>query len=189
MENHMAWIKEININEAEGKLKEYYDELVKNRGKVSNILKIHSLNPDSMKEHLDLYMSIMFSKSGLKRDEREMIAVVVSSLNVCEYCINHHAEALNHYWKDDEKLQKFIRDFRNLDLTAKQMTMLEYSEKLTLTPNESTGTDIQKLREVGFTDENILNINLIVSYFNFVNRIALGLGVEFNEEEMKGYKY
>ena len=185
----MPWIKEIDVNDAEGKLKEYYEELVKNRGKVSNILKIQSLNPDSMKEHLDLYMSIMFSKSGLKRDEREMIAVVVSSLNVCEYCINHHAEALNHYWKDDEKIQKLIKDFRHLDLSGKQKTMLEYSEKLTLTPSEVNEEDISNLREVGFTDENILNINLIVSYFNFVNRIALGLGVEFNEEEMKGYKY
>lgn len=185
----MPWIKEIEVNEAEGKLKDYYDELLKSRGKVSNILKIHSLNPGSMKEHLELYMSIMFSKSGLKRDEREMIAVVVSSLNVCEYCINHHAEALNHYWKDDEKIQKLIKDFRNLDLSDKQKTMLEYSEKLTLTPNEVSEDDIQRLRNIGFTDENILNINLIVSYFNFVNRIALGLGVEFSEEEMKGYKY
>ena len=185
----MPWIKEIDVNDAEGKLKEYFEELVKNRGKVSNILKIQSLNPDSMKEHLDLYMSIMFSKSRLKRDEREMIAVVVSSLNICEYCINHHAEALKYYWKDDEKVQKLIKDFRNLDLSGKQKTMLEYSEKLTLTPSEVNEEDISNLREIGFTDENILNINLIVSYFNFVNRIALGLGVEFSEEEMKGYKY
>ena len=99
----MPWIKEIEANEAEGKLKEVYDDLTKNRGKVSNIMKIHSLDPETMSHHLDMYMSIMFSKSGLKREEKELVAVVVSALNNCTYCINHHAEALNHYWKDDEK--------------------------------------------------------------------------------------
>jgi len=48
--------------------------------------------------------------------------------------------------------------------------------------------DIDSLRNAGYSDEDILNINLIMSYFNFVNRIALGLGVEYSEEEARGYK-
>jgi len=47
----------------------------------------------------------------------------------------------------------------------------------------------ERLRQAGFSDEDILSINLIVSYFNFVNRIALGLGVEFSEAEVRGYNY
>ena len=61
--------------------------------------------------------------------------------------------------------------------------------KLTKTPYEVNKEDVEELQKSGFTDENILNINLITSYFNFVNRIALGLGVEFSEDANIGYKY
>jgi alkylhydroperoxidase family enzyme len=52
-----------------------------------------------------------------------------------------------------------------------------------------TGEDVERLRRTGFSDEEILSINLITSYFNFVNRVAEGLGVEFSEEEVQGYNY
>ncbi len=56
----MSWIEEIEVSEAEGKLAEMYAALIKQRGKISNILKVHSLNPDAMGDHLDLYMTLMF---------------------------------------------------------------------------------------------------------------------------------
>ncbi len=56
----MPWIKQIDENKAEGKLKEVYESLASNRGKISNIMKVHSLDPETMKNHLDMYMSIMF---------------------------------------------------------------------------------------------------------------------------------
>lgn len=185
----MAWIDIIGYEKAEGKLKKYYDDIKDSRGKLAKIHKIHSLNPESMKNHMDLYMNIMFSKSGLKRQQREMIAVVVSTANNCKYCINHHAQALNYYWKDKEKIQKFVENYRYLDLSDKMISMLDYANDLTKRPNKVNKNYIDRLKKNGFTDENILNINLIVSYFNFVNRIVLGLGVEFNEDEIKGYKY
>ena len=77
----MSWIDEIEVGEADGRLQEMYAELVKKRGKVSNILKVHSLNPEALGNHLDLYMTLMFGKSGLSRLEREAIAVVVSAAN------------------------------------------------------------------------------------------------------------
>ena len=45
----------------------------------------------------------MFKHSGLSREQRELIAVVVSNENNCDYCLNHHAKALNHYWKNKKK--------------------------------------------------------------------------------------
>ncbi len=65
--------------------------------------------------------------------------------------------------------------------------MLDYVFKLTKTPYDVKKSDVEILQKSGFSDENILNINLITSYFNFVNRIALGLGVEFSLDEKKGY--
>ena len=185
----MSWIRVIEKNEASGQLKHVYDEMGKKRGKLSNIMKIHSLNPVAMQTHMDLYLSIMFGSSKLSREDRELIAVIVSAANQCEYCINHHAEALHHYLKDRNLIQKIITDFRSVALPEKKIKLLEYAYKLTKTPNKIKKADINDLRKQGFSDDDILNINLITSYFNFVNRIALGLGVEFSESEVKGFKY
>ena len=74
----MAWINQIDEEKAEGKLKMVYSDLISQRGKIANVMKIHSLDPDTMKNHLDMYLSIMFSESSVSREERELIAVVVT---------------------------------------------------------------------------------------------------------------
>ena len=81
----MAWIKVIAEEEAEGDLAEQYSQLIEPWGGVDNILKIHSLNPESLRAHLLLYKTLMYGKSPLKRPQREMIAVVVSAANRCHY--------------------------------------------------------------------------------------------------------
>ncbi len=185
----MAWIKQINEDEAKGKLQKVYNKISEKRGKLANIMKVHSLDPVTMQNHLNLYLSIMFNKSGLNREEKELVAVVVSALNNCAYCINHHAEALNYYWKDDEKISALISDYKSLDFSIRVHAILNYAEKLTLTPSLVNEYDIQNLRIHNLTDEDILNLNSVISYFNFVNRIATGLGVEFSKDETKGYNY
>jgi uncharacterized peroxidase-related enzyme len=184
----MSWIREIDEEEASEELKAIYDKIKLNRGKLSNIMKVHSLNPRSMLAHQDLYLNLMFSRSGLSREEREMMGVLISGLNGCEYCQRHHAEALNHYWKDETKTKSFTKDFRSAGLDDRGQTMLEYAEKLTKNPESIGKGDVDTMIAAGFSDEDVLNINLITSYFNFVNRIALGLGVEFTEEEACGYR-
>ena len=81
----MAWIKVIQEDEATGKLKEMYEKYAESSGEVDNILKIHSLNPKSLKTHFDLYAHLMRGKSDLSRVQREMIAVVTSAVNRCHY--------------------------------------------------------------------------------------------------------
>lgn len=184
----MSWVKEIGPEESEGQLAEFYESLKKSRGKVSNIMKAQSLDMKAMETHMDLYLSLMFTHSGLPREEMEMLATVVSIKNGCQYCLNHHAEALNNYWKDDARLAAFIENYESADITIKQMAMLNYGAKLTESPESMIEDDIDVLKSAGFSDAQILRINMIASYFNFVNRIAVGLGVEFTEEEMIGYK-
>lgn len=185
----MAWIRVIDPEEASGALKEYYDEIKKARGKVANIMKIHSLRPETMKRHLELYLSIMFARSGLGREQRELLATVISSVNRCAYCVQHHGEALHHYWNDAEKLERVKTDYTQLNLGERDRSMLDYGVKLTRDPAAIGEDDIQRLRDAGYSDEDVLTINLIVSYFNFVNRVAEGLGVEFTPEEARGYEY
>lgn len=184
----MAWIDEVDVDEAEGKLETIYAELVKKRGKVSNILKIHSLNPEAMENHLDLYMTVMFGRSGLSRAEREAVAVVVSATNDCAYCVNHHAEALRRYVKDDDTLDMLMTADGLEALEPRLSNIVRHAEKLTSAPSAMTESDLGELRAVGLSDKDILDLTLVTAYFNFVNRMALGLGVEFTPEEMSGYK-
>ena len=183
----MSWIEEIDTGEAEGKLAEMYAELTKKRGKVSNILKVHSLNPDALGNHLDLYMTLMFGKSGLSRLEREAIAVVVSAGNECEYCVNHHVESLRHYIDDEETLQLLATADGLETLEPRLSNITRHAEKLTTAPGAMTESDLGELRAEGLTEKDILDLTLIVGYFNFVNRIAMGLGVEYSDDEIKGY--
>jgi uncharacterized peroxidase-related enzyme len=185
----MTCINVIDEANADAEFRSVYKKVKRKRGKLSNILRIHNLLPKSMLTHLDLYMSIMFDKTGLKRQDKELIATFVSAAKKCDHCINHHAEALKHYWETGEKVKLTAKNFRELDLSVKQITMLEFAEKPALHPGEMNENDVKKPGDAGLTDKEILNLILVVSYFNFVNRNAAALGVEFTEEEMRGYKY
>lgn len=186
----MPFIDVIEPENATGSLKNIYKDLEKSRGKLALVHKIQSLNPESITAHMDLYMQVMFGKSPLKRAQREMIAVVVSATNNCEYCQLHHAEALNHYWKDEEKVNQLREDYAKVDLSNTDFHLCQLAKKLTKTPsNLNKENDIQPLKDLGLSDRAILDATLVISYFNFVNRMVLGLGVETNEKEMKGYKY
>ena len=179
----MSWIEEINEDDATGELQRVYAAIGSARGKVSNIMKVHSLNPGAMRQHLGLYAHLMFGASRLTRGEREAIAVAVSQANGCEYCVNHHREALDAVERTDA-----VGRNTEQGRPARRTVMLAYAEKLTTAPHTVNAADVQRLRAVGLGDRDILDVALIASYFNFVNRIALGLGVEFNPEEVHGYR-
>lgn len=186
----MAYIEVIDHEESSGRLREIYDDLKKKRGKLADVHKIQSLNPESIVHHMDLYMNLMFGKSPLKRYQREMIAVVVSVANRCPYCIAHHSEALNHYWKDEQRIRMLIQDFETAGLDECDRSLCEYALDLTVEPDQIYEyLHIEQLRACGVEDRGILDAALIISYFNFVNRMVSGLGVELEKDKGKGYIY
>ncbi len=183
----MSKIKVIEYDEATGRLKEIYDEIIKKRGKLAEVHKIQSLRPESIVKHMDLYLEILFSKSELSRAEREMMAVVTSVANNCLYCQIHHSEALLHYWKDEDKIKQLINNFQNANLNARELALCNFSYTLTKQPNHQDIFNI--LKSADFSDAAILDATLVVAYFNFVNRIVLTLGAETNTNEKTGYVY
>ncbi|MFT5777504.1 MAG: putative peroxidase-related enzyme [Crocinitomicaceae bacterium] len=185
----MAYIEVINHEQSEGELRTIYDDLISSRGKLAEVHTIQSLNPKSIVNHMDLYMTLMFGKSPLRRVQREMIAVVVSKTNDCEYCQMHHAEAVNHYWKDDQKTEQLKQDYTKLDLSESDRALCDYARDLTRTPNHDNQATIARLKSLGLEDRAILDASLVIAYFNFVNRIVLGLGLDVNEKELSGYNY
>ncbi|MBW3549327.1 MAG: peroxidase-related enzyme [Proteobacteria bacterium] len=183
----MSWIEEIAPEAAQGDLKNLYEELERKRGKVSNILQVHSLRPGALRGHLDLYMDLMFAPAGLSRRQREMIAVVVSRENRCDYCVAHHVEALARYVSDRALLDAIASGAAMPETAPADSALMNYAVKLTRAPGSVRADDLQSLRDAGIAEADVLLANLIVAYFNFVNRIALGLGVASNPAEVAGY--
>jgi uncharacterized peroxidase-related enzyme len=168
--------------EATGELKEMYDQLTDPKtNQVDNILKIHGQHPATLSAHVLLYKTVMYGKSKIRRPEREMIAVVVSSLNECHYWLTHHRAGLLRLIKNEVFVNQLAEDWKKAELNEKQFTMILYAEKLTMTPGKVNENDIRALKLVGFTERDILDINQITSYFAYVNRIAEGLGVPLED--------
>jgi uncharacterized peroxidase-related enzyme len=185
----MAFIQTVSPEEAQGELAEIYQHLIKTRGKIAEVHKIQGLNPEALIAHMDLYMAVMFGKSPLKRYQREMLGVVTSAANRCDYCINHHEQALLAYWKEESKTRKLIQDRSKLNLSETDRLLCELADKLTLNRKPDYSNEIRNLQKSGLDDRTILDAVQVIAYFNFVNRLVLALGVEFSEEEMKGYRY
>lgn len=186
----MPFIDVIDYEQAEGQLKEIYDDLIQKRGKLAEVHKIQSLNPQSIVDHMSLYMTLLFGKSPLKRYQREMIAVVVSAGNNCEYCQEHHGAALLHYWKDEARVMQLRQDFAALDLKPGDRALCKVASEMTVSPKQrSQDEQVAPLRDAGLSDRAILDAVMIIAYFNFVNRIVLGLGVQVENEGAGGYSY
>tara|TARA_B100000929_G_scaffold288297_1_gene276538 strand:+ start:473 stop:718 length:246 start_codon:yes stop_codon:yes gene_type:complete len=81
----MAYIDTIEIEDAEGIVKQEYDKGNRRAGRVFNILKIMSRSPLALKESMRMYLAIMYGESELSRAQREMLATVVSQANHCYY--------------------------------------------------------------------------------------------------------
>lgn len=186
----MSRIKVISHEASQGRLREIYENLVATRGQLAEVHKIQSLRPESIVKHMELYLEIMFSRSPLSRAERELIAVVVSVANGCGYCAEHHGAALLHYWKDASRLEKLKEHYTKAGLSAREEHLCTYAESLSLEPGAHEKNDFTiSLKAFGFSDEEILDASLVISYFNFVNRMVLGLGVELEPNKGTGYKY
>ena len=88
-----------------------------------------------------------------------------------------HAEFLRCVSLDEELAAALRRDYRQAVLSEQDRAMLDYAAKLTLNPAQGCAEDLDQLRRVDFDDRAILQINLIASWFNYINRVADGLGV------------
>lgn len=181
-------IEVIEPEQATGELKQAYERLGSARGKIAKVHKAHSLNPKVLMTHMELYLASMFGESPLSRPQREMLAVVVSSVNSCRYCVAHHAAALNHYWKNETRVAALVRDYRSADLGDEDVALCAFVTLISRSPASSSNA-VESLRSLGLSDRVIHDAANIAAYFNYVNRIVLGLGIELESDGGVGYVY
>ena len=92
--------------------------------------------------------------------------------------MTHHRRGLRRLLRDDDLEARIAADFRSAGLDRRRLAMLEYARKLTDSPAAMQRDDVESLREVGFTDEDVLGIAEAVGYYAYANRVVQGLGVE-----------
>lgn len=178
----MTWIKTISYDAAKGRLLKLYDRVKGPDNNVDNIMMAHSLRPHSMEGHMAIYKSVLHhSGNQIPKWFLETLGVWVSSLNKCDYCVDHHFAGLRRLLQDDERAQKIRqaidqRDLDSLPLEAAEKQAMAYARQLTQDPAGLTNEAIDALRETGYDDGQILEINQVCAYFAYANRTVLGLG-------------
>ena len=182
-QNQMSWIKTISYNEADSTLKRIYNKVKGLKNNIDNVLAIHSLRPHSLTGHMSLYKNVLHhSNNKIPKWFLETIGVYVSYLNHCDYCVSHHFTGLKRLLNNDNRSNEILDSIKNNTLDKifdqKHFCALNYAKKLTLSLDEITENDIINLKNSNFTDGEILEINQVTSYFNYVNRTVVGLGVD-----------
>lgn len=185
----MSWIKLTPYEQAEGRLEKIYNRIKGEDGYLDNIIQVHGELPHTLEGHLSLYRNVMHHPANnFKTWWVETVAVYVSLLNQCQYCINHHATNLEQV-TDSERTETMLLALKANDFEdtfdTREVVMLQYIKVLTLLPASVTESQIRKLKKEGVSDSEILELNQLVGYFSYANRMALGLGLT-NEGEKLG---
>jgi uncharacterized peroxidase-related enzyme len=162
--------------------KAYFDKCVEKLGLVPNVLLAYAFDEKKLRAFTDTYNDLMLGDSGLSKLEREMIAVAVSSINHCYYCLTAHGAAVRQLSGDPALGEMMVMNWRAAELSARQKSMLEFSVKLTEEPAKIVEEDRQALRDAGFSDRDIWDIASTAAFFNMSNRVAAAIDMRPNAE-------
>ena len=162
--------------------KAYFDKCVEKLGMVPNVLLAYAFDEKKLRAFTDMYNDLMLGQSALSKLEREMIAVAVSSINHCYYCLTAHGAAVRQLSGDPALGEMMVMNWRAADLSPKQTAMLEFATRLTETPAKIVEADRQTLRDAGFSDRDIWDIASTAAFFNMSNRVAAAVDMRPNAE-------
>ncbi len=179
----MSWIHRISYADSEGELRNLYDRIKGPDDNVDNIMLAHSLRPHSMQGHMTLYKYVLHHpRNTLPKAYLEAIGVYVSSLNNCDYCVDHHFAGMVRLLDDSARaasIRHALQARQPQDaFEGAKLAGLNYANKLTLHADQMTEADIEAMRRAGLDDGQILEINQVTAYFNYANRMVLGLGID-----------
>ncbi|MCB1419356.1 MAG: peroxidase-related enzyme [Notoacmeibacter sp.] len=160
----------------------YFDKCEEKLGLVPNVLRAYSFDDKKLRAFTDMYNDLMLGASGLSKLEREMIAVAVSSVNHCYYCLTAHGAAVRELSGDPKLGEQMVMNYRVADLTEKQKAMLDFAVLLTEAPATIVEEDRQMLRDAGWNDRDIWDIASTAAFFNMSNRMAAATDMQPNDE-------
>ena len=163
-------------------LREVWRKCQDKLGFVPNVYAAYALRPQRLRDFMLFYNEIMLSDSGISKLEREMVAVVVSSVNRCYYCLVAHGAAVRVLSGDPDLGEMLAMNYRAARLDARQRAMLDYAWKLTETPPLVGDADRDALRSVGLTEADIFDLSETIGLYNLTNRMASATDMMPNRE-------
>jgi uncharacterized peroxidase-related enzyme len=149
---------------------------------VPNVLQAYAFDIDKLNAFTTCYNDLMLANSGLTKLEREMIAVVVSSINRCFYCLTAHGAAVRELSGNPILGEQLVMNYKTADVAPRQRAMLDFAALLTTASATVEEADRQTLRDHGFSDRDIWDITSVAAFFNMTNRVASGTAMVPNEE-------
>jgi uncharacterized peroxidase-related enzyme len=162
--------------------KAYFAKCEEKLGLVPNVLLAYAFDEKKLRAFTDTYNELMLGDSGLSKLEREMIAVAVSSINHCYYCLTAHGAAVRQLSGDPVFGEMMVMNFRAADLSDRQRAMLDFAIKLTEEPAKIVEEDRAALRGAGFSNRDIWDIAATAAFFNMSNRVAAAVDMRPNAE-------
>lgn len=181
----------IPLAEATGRLKELYQRVTTPHGTVDNVMRAHSLRPETMEGHLVLYKSVLHNPANtLPFWFLEVVASYVSMTNRCDYSLTHHftnaRRLIDDKTRSDAIYSALQRQTPEDVFAGKELALLNYARKLTAEVGNMARADYDALKAAGCDDGEILEVNQVCAYFNYSNRLLNGLGVT-TEGDVIGY--
>tara|TARA_R110002020_G_scaffold15140_127_gene53717 strand:- start:4639 stop:5235 length:597 start_codon:yes stop_codon:yes gene_type:complete len=160
----------------------YFAKCEEKLGLVPNVLKAYAFDERKLRAFTEMYNDLMLAESGLTKLEREMIAVVVSSVNRCYYCLVAHGAAVRELSGDPALGELMVMNYRAARLGWRQRAMLDFAWKLTAEPFAVGEEDREDLRAAGFTERDIWDIASVVGFYNMSNRVAAATDMRPNAD-------
>ncbi|WP_248308173.1 peroxidase-related enzyme [Bosea sp. AS-1] len=160
----------------------YFEKCQEKLGFVPNVLSSYAFDDAKLSAFAAFYNDLMLAPSGLSKLEREMIAVAVSSVNRCYYCLTAHGAAVRQLSGDSVLGELMVMNYRAAELSKRHRAMLDFSVKLTETPHLIGEADRTALREAGFGERDIWDIGAVASFYNMSNRMASAVDMRPNAE-------
>jgi uncharacterized peroxidase-related enzyme len=177
-----SWLRVPSEADVPAEVQPLFDKAVEKLGFVPNVLRVYSLRPRHLELWNAFYDELMRGESSLTKVQREMIAVVVSTVNRCHYCMVSHGAFLRKLTGDPLLVEQLRTNYAYAEIEPRERAMLDFAVKLTERSSACTEEDVQALREAGWSDEDVMDIAEVAGMFNFTNRLASGLGWVPNDE-------
>lgn len=162
--------------------KAYFDLCQEKLGLIPNVLQAYAFNEKKLRAFTDMYNDLMLGDSALTKLEREMIAVTVSSINKCFYCLTAHGAAVRQLSGDPKLGEMMVMNYRVAPLSNKQRAMLDFAAMLTEEPESIEEEDRDDLRDAGWDDRAIWDIASVAAFYNMTNRMASATDMHPNDE-------
>ena len=151
-------------------------------GFVPNVFLVLSHRPDEFRAFFAYHDALMEKPGNLTKAEREMIVVATSSLNQCQYCVVAHGAILRIRAKNSLIADQVATNYRKADITDRQKAMLNFAVKVSTEAYKVGESDLEKLKEHGFTEEDAWDIAAISAFFALSNRLANVTSMRPNNE-------